>query len=245
MKAKRKNKMRGRVVPDEYERQGLLDDSDDGENPDRHSANLLAAKQCPTALTLALTLACLSAHNRRDNDDKHSQGGSTRAQLCANLITGGLGSGILSLPWGMAGASISSGLLLTLAVLLVNGFTIMILVHAAERHQRFDLGSLLSLLPGRGGFYARWFCNGAVWLSTWMVLLGYVIVVQDSFTALVPKESIWASRPLWAFLASLVAFPLCLLELRRLAFSSMAVCRTLRSFPSLPLNLSPTLRASW
>ena len=43
MKAKRKNKMRGRVVPDEYERQGLLDDSDDGENPDRHSANLRAA----------------------------------------------------------------------------------------------------------------------------------------------------------------------------------------------------------
>ena len=56
--------------------------------------------------------------------------------MAVNLVTGGLGAGILTLPWGMAGASVLTALLLTVLVVVLNGFTIMILVRAAEARGR-------------------------------------------------------------------------------------------------------------
>eukprot|EP00966_Prymnesium_polylepis_P096359 2232969-Prymnesium_polylepis.1 len=63
----------------------------------------------------------------------------------------------------------------------------MLLVHAAEKHKKFDLGALLGELPGQwlgrpvGGF-AQGACNVLVWITMWMVLVGYIIIVQDCFT---------------------------------------------------------------
>jgi hypothetical protein len=49
-----------------------------------------------------------------------------------NIITGGLGAGILSLPWAVAGSSIINGLILNALVLGLNSWTIMLLIHAGE-----------------------------------------------------------------------------------------------------------------
>ena len=135
--------------------------------------------------------------------------------MTLNLVTGGLGSGILTLSWGMAGASVVVALVLTLAVVALNGFTVMLLVHAAEAHKKFDLGSLVSVLPGRWpGPIAQGAFNALVWFTMWMTLLGYIIIVQDCLTSLFPSRSVLASRWLWAVLSSAVVLPLSWMDLQ-------------------------------
>ena len=51
-------------------------------------------------------------------------------------------AGILTLPWGMAGASVVVSVVLVLLVVGLNGFTVILLVHAAETHKKLDLGAL-------------------------------------------------------------------------------------------------------
>jgi len=141
--------------------------------------------------------------------------------MAVNLVTGGLGAGILTLPWGMAGASVLTALLLTVLVVVLNGFTIMILVRAAEEHQRFDLGALLALLPGRWlGPVTQGFCNGLVWVVIWMALVGYIIVVQDCMTPLMPAGTMLSQRSTWAVLGSAVVLPLSLTDLKFLSSTS-------------------------
>ena len=141
--------------------------------------------------------------------------------MTVNLITGGLGSGILTLSWGMAGASIIVSVSLILLVVFLNACTVMLLVHAAEKHQKFDLGALLTELPGRQlGPIAQAVCNALVWIALWMTLVGYLIVVQDSLTSFFPTGSVMSQRWVWAVLASAVALALSLMDLRFLSWTS-------------------------
>merc|ERR1719156_500262 len=96
-----------------------------------------------------------------------------------NLVTGGLGAGILSLPWSTAGASVVPAVAVIAATLLVNAWTISVLVRAAERHQTFDLGGLLALLPNGIGPYAQAFTNLGIWFSMYLCLIGYMVIVAD------------------------------------------------------------------
>ena len=145
----------------------------------------------------------------------------TMLGMITNLVTGGLGAGILTLPWGMAGASAIVVVTTMIAVIALNCFTIMLLVYAAEAHKSFDLGSLLCKLPGRNlGPTAQGVCNALVWLTIWMLLVGYIIVVQDSLTPLFPAHSVLSNRWAWGILASLVVLPLSLVDLRFLSMTS-------------------------
>lgn len=147
---------------------------------------------------------------------------STKAsptQLTLNLITGALGAGVLSLPWSTAGASVLTSVLITGVVLLVNAWTIMILVEAAERHQVFDLGGLLARLPNNLGQPVMLTTNLLVWASMFMVLVAYMVVVADS-TAPVVKGTSFEGRSRWIVISSLAVLPLCFMDQRRLAFTS-------------------------
>lgn len=141
--------------------------------------------------------------------------------MTINLVTGGLGSGILTLPWGMAGASVIVSVVLILLVVALNFCTVMLLVRAAEKHKRFDLGALLAELPGRRlGPLAQGATNALVWITLWMTLVGYIIVVQDCVTPLFPAGSPMARRWVWGVLASAVALALSLKDLRFLSWTS-------------------------
>jgi hypothetical protein len=159
--------------------------------------------------------------------------------MTVSLVTGGLGSGLLTLPWGMAGVGILAGGCIIMLVLLLNGFTIMILVHAAERFQKFDLGSVLSLLPGRIGPATQYFCNFLVWLTMWMVLVGSMIVVQDSATPLMPAGTLFAQRWVWATVGSALVVPLCFLDLKYLGMRAFITREHLLFSPSSPNVFSP------
>ena len=186
--------------------------------------------------------------------------------MTLNLITGGLGAGILTLPWGMAGASVVVALLLILLVVSLNACTILILVHAAEEHGKFDLGSLLRLVPGRwAGPLAQGACNALVWLTLWMTLVGarsalpaaaprsrarlpllhrgrpgagYLIIIQDCLVPLAPAGSLLSRRWVWAVIASCVVLPLSLTDLKFLSWTSaFSVCVNLYLFAELCLSL--------
>lgn len=140
---------------------------------------------------------------------------SENLALCLNLITATLGCGILSLPWATAGASLISAILLTLVILAVNGATNMVLVYAAEKHHTFDLGALLGCLPAQGKV-AKAFCEMTIWLTVFMCLVGYLIVVADSSELLLPE----LPRAFRVFMSAGVILPLCFLDQKHLAFSS-------------------------
>eukprot|EP01062_Namystynia_karyoxenos_P023763 TRINITY_DN19208_c0_g1_i1.p1 TRINITY_DN19208_c0_g1~~TRINITY_DN19208_c0_g1_i1.p1 ORF type:complete len:457 (+),score=72.76 TRINITY_DN19208_c0_g1_i1:85-1455(+) len=147
--------------------------------------------------------------------------GSTDApHLFINLVTGGLGAGILSMPWAAAGASVITSAAITAVVLLLNVVTIWILVEAGEREQKFDIGALLACLPGKLGDRARWVTEACVWASMWMTLVGYMIVVADSLTAVMPNSEPLQSRRFWVSIGSVLCLPLCYLNQKYLAFTS-------------------------
>lgn len=142
--------------------------------------------------------------------------------MTINLVNATLGSGILSLPWAMAGASIVVGVCLTVLVLVLNGLTNMILVVAAERTQAFDLGNLMGKLPGRWSRPVRSFVDVSIWLSVGLGLIGYFIVVADASLPVLPILGIpsWCGRTFSISIAALVVLPLTFMDLNRLAISS-------------------------
>ncbi|CAJ1347393.1 unnamed protein product [Effrenium voratum] len=109
----------------------------------------------------------------------HPEGTATGAQLTLNLVVCGLGTGILTLPWSLAGASLIFGVAIIAAVLVVNAWTILLLVEAAETYQVFDIGGLLAHLPGRLGHRAPQAVNAAIWVSGFLCLVSYVLVLAD------------------------------------------------------------------
>lgn len=142
-------------------------------------------------------------------------GSASVAALCANLITATLGCGILSLPWATAGASLIPAILLTLLVLAVNAGTNMILVCAAEKHHTYDLGSLLGRLPSLG-HTVKAVCEVTIWLTVFMCLVGYLIVIADSGKLLLPHMP----RALRVLASAAIVLPLCFMDQEHLAFSS-------------------------
>lgn len=144
---------------------------------------------------------------------------ASEAAIIGNLITGGLGAGILSLPWAAAGASIITAAVITLLALLVNGWTILIIVQAAEDLQVFDVGGLLAVLPGKFGIRAQAATNAMIWVTTFLLLVGYFIIIADSLTPNIPAGPL-QHREVSVVAVSLVILPLCYLSQARLGFTS-------------------------
>ena len=140
---------------------------------------------------------------------------ASQLALCANLITATLGCGILSLPWATAGSSLIPAILLTLLVLAVNAGTNMILVQSAEKYQIFDLGGLLRCLPAHGKL-VKALLEVTIWLTVFMCLVGYLIVVADSCKLLLPE----LPRSMRVGVSGMIVLPLCFMDQQHLAFSS-------------------------
>jgi len=140
--------------------------------------------------------------------------------ITINLITMGLGSGLLTMPWGAAGASVAMALFLLAVVLALNFWTIMIIVRACERWQEFDLGGLFDRLPGKLGPRMGSTVDAIIWVSQFLVLLGYTDVVADSMLKLLPADSAIAGHTTLAVLLGIVVLPLSMLDQRYLAFTS-------------------------
>lgn len=159
--------------------------------------------------------------------------------ISANLVMSGLGAGILSLPWAMAGASILPSVFTTLVVMALNAGTIMILVLAAERHQVFDLGALLSYLPGGIGPFAQVFNNALTWISVYLTLVGYIVVMADSLQPLATSAlgldsadmSFWTLRAPLLGASGIIVLPICFVDQERLAVTSIVgICVTVYLF---------------
>ncbi|CAK0866415.1 unnamed protein product [Prorocentrum cordatum] len=144
-------------------------------------------------------------------------------QMVLNLVAGGLGSGIFSLPWSTAGASLIPSVAIVAGVLLVNGWTIMILVEAAERKNTFDLGGLLAHLPGAAGPVMQWLCNGLVWLSGYMSLVSYFIIIADSILPFAASASVLQNRGTVVCLVAIAVVPLSFMSQRDMSWTSLAV----------------------
>lgn len=143
----------------------------------------------------------------------------TERQLLINLVTGALGTGVYSLPWAMAGASVVVGVLIIMAVIAVNLFTIMILVHAAERYQVFDIAAVLSKLPGRFGLFIQIGTNCCLYFTAMMVLTSYIMAIVDSASPFLQGTAM-EHRSLISGAAALLVLPMCFLDQQYLAFTS-------------------------
>lgn len=148
--------------------------------------------------------------------DKPSVSGKVSSfATCANLSAAALGSGILSLPWAGAGASVVPAVVLTGLALALNFWTTLIVVEAAEKHQVFDLGGLLAHLPGRLGSSSQVANNVAIFVSQFVTLVAYCIIVADSIIAVAG-----GSRVACIAVFSLAVLPLSFASLEYLAFTS-------------------------
>jgi len=160
--------------------------------------------------------------------------------ISANLVMSGLGAGILSLPWAMAGASIVPSVLTIMLVMALNAATIMILVFAAERYQVFDLGSLLGHLPGGIGPVVQWLNNSLTWFSVYLTLVGYIVVMADSMEPLTVEmlglstqqpQDFWSIRAPLLAASCMAVLPICFVDQQRLAVSSIVgICVTVYLF---------------
>ena len=83
-----------------------------------------------------------------DEDEQDDAQRTSFADLTVNLILCGLGAGILSLPWTLAGAGVANGLFWNFFILAVCYGTNMLLVLASERTQVFCFEDLLDLAVG-------------------------------------------------------------------------------------------------
>jgi len=129
------------------------------------------------------------------------------------------------MPWCTAGASLFTSVAIAGAVLSLNAATIMVLVYAAERYQVFDLGALMNCIPGNLGPVSRWVCDVCVWFSMWLCLLGYMIVVGDSFTEVTPDGGIAGSRAFWIAIGTCCCLPMCFVPQKYLSLSStLSIC---------------------
>lgn len=146
---------------------------------------------------------------------------ATARQITLNFVTGGFGIGLFTLPWSTAGASLIPATILILFVMLLNAWTISILVEAAEKYQVFDLGSILSKLPGRASKITQAIVNLAIWISLFLCLVGYITVMANVTTQYFHGTgSIFENRNLDVVLASIIVLPLCFLDQAYLSFTS-------------------------
>eukprot|EP00457_Paulinella_chromatophora_P007672 gb/GEZN01007696.1/.p1 GENE.gb/GEZN01007696.1/~~gb/GEZN01007696.1/.p1 ORF type:complete len:457 (-),score=48.87 gb/GEZN01007696.1/:110-1480(-) len=144
----------------------------------------------------------------------------TVKSMILNLVMIGLGTGILAQPWGLAGASLLTGLTINAAVLVLNAATIMIVVEACEKYKVFDLGRLLTRLPGKLGKVAGVSVNVLIGVSSGAALVGYFIVIYDSLAPYLPSQGILHNRVVVIFLSALLLLPICLVDQSYLSFTS-------------------------
>lgn len=147
---------------------------------------------------------------------------STFVETCMNIITCGLGSGILCLPWATAGATLLPAILTIFFVLLLNFWTVNILVEVGESRKVFDLGGLLGQLPGVMASAMQIGANIIIWASMFLCLVGYFVTIVDCvYRALHLNPS---SQPQFKYVTLVIAatgiLPLCYLDQKRLAFMS-------------------------
>lgn len=160
-------------------------------------------------------------------DKASQQGTATSTELMVNLITCGLGTGVFTLPWSTAGSSIIPAVAIIGFVLGLNAWTISIIVEAGERHQTFNLGSLMGRIPGTVGRLSEASVNIVTWISTYLCLVSYIIVIVDSLQSVMGTYH----RSSLAILAGTAVLPLCFLDQKRLAFTStLAVIATANVF---------------
>lgn len=148
---------------------------------------------------------------------EHDNQKATSLQLTLNLVCAGLGTGIYTLPWSTAGASIIPAVVIIGGVLALNAWTIAILVEAGERHNTYDIGALLGRLPGVGRI-AQASCNVVLFATMFLVLVGYIITIVDSLYV-IPSL---AHRPRLhlVLIASAIVLPICFLDQRYLSATS-------------------------
>lgn len=159
----------------------------------------------------------------RNEDNVIEEGGAreivktkaTARQITLNLVTGGFGVGLFSLPWSTAGASIIPATIMIALVVFLNAWTISILVEAAEKYQAFDLGALLAKLPGRLSKVAQPVVNCAIWITLFLVLVGYITVMAN-----VGHDILGSNRTLAVVLSAFIVLPLCFLDQAYLSFTS-------------------------
>lgn len=175
---------------------------------------------------------------------QRNNGTATGAQLMLNIVVCGLGTGLFTLPWSVAGASCFLGVAIVAFVLALNAWTIFLLVEAAEAYQAFDIGTLLSHLPGQLGHTLPRVVNFTIWVGGFFCLVSYVIVIADCAAPFVQLGP-WRLK----MLASLLVFPLCFLDQRWLSMTSslsvgavavvfwllLQLSRDTEAFPSLCL----------
>lgn len=172
-------------------------------------------------------VVCLETTKLIDGKVTPSTGSATSTELVVNLITCGLGTGVFTLPWSTAGSSVVVAVAIIGLVLGLNAWTISIIVEAGERHQVFNLGSLLGRIPGSLGRSAAVSVNLFIWFSTYLCLVGYIIVIVDSLHSVLPLYH----RSTLAMFAAAAVLPLCFLDQKRLAFTStLAVLATANVF---------------
>lgn len=153
-------------------------------------------------------------------------GTATGPQLMLNIVVCGLGTGLFTLPWSIAGASCFLGVAIVALVLALNAWTIFLLVEAAEIHQAFDIGSLISYVPGQLGRTMPRVVNFTIWVGGFFCLVSYVIVIADCGGPLLHLQS-WRLKAL----SSVLVLPLCFLDQRWLSMtSSMSVAAVLVVF---------------
>jgi len=145
-----------------------------------------------------------------------TEGTATGPQLALNIVVCGLGTGLFTLPWSLAGASCFLGVGIVAFVLALNAWTIFLLVEAAEVYQAFDIGSLLSHLPGQMGHTLPRVVNFTIWVGGFFCLVSYVIVIADCAAPFAQTISPWRLKAL----ASLLVLPLCFLDQRWLSMTS-------------------------
>lgn len=162
------------------------------------------------------TPLCDAAHDSAETTVNTSL--ASARSITLNLITGGFGIGIFSLPWSMAGASLVPGLLTIIAVVAVNVGTISILVEGADKYQAFDLGALLSNLPKRISFFAQTLTNISVWAVLFVTQVGYTNVMADAVMSMTAGTGL--DRKLATVLVSIVVLPICFLNQKYLNFTS-------------------------
>jgi len=175
-----------------------------------------------------LKVALLSISNQEefskvDDVSKQSVEGTlpkkaTARAITLNFITGGLGSAMFSLPWSIAGTSIISGIVIVAVVMLLNAWTISIIVRAADRYEVFDLGAVIEHIP-HVGRPLMLLTNACIWFVMFMCLVSYTMVMHDSAYKFV-QGTIIDSRLVLMCLASLLVLPLCFFSQRLLEKTS-------------------------
>lgn len=162
-----------------------------------------------------------------DSDDGGSKsllevGTASEGAMVVNIITGGLGTGILCLPWLTAGGSIIVTLVVTALILAINAWTLFLLVEASDKYQQYDLGSLLESIPDCGPVVNK-ATNLLVAVSVFLTCMSYIVTMNEQVqNVLLGNMEVADYKCTWLvmMITGVIVLPLCYLDQRRLAFTS-------------------------